>query len=168
MTDSLPTLSVTNSWQDLLQPPGRAALEAALPAYIQPRRWFGGKARGIAAAQLLDAIPIACGTAPASIAMVRVSYREGPPETYVLPLAYAAGARAEQFVRDRPHAVIAHIQCSDAEPGILYDALLDPGFCAALLALIAGGVRQAGTIGAIQGSPTSAFARLGGHDPNRL
>ena len=67
MTDSLPTLTITNSWHELFQPPGRAALEAALPAYIQPRRWFGGKARGIASAQLLDTIPIADAAEQATI-----------------------------------------------------------------------------------------------------
>jgi len=124
MTYSLTTLTIAGSWHDLFQPPGRATLEAALPAYIQPRRWFGGKARGIASARLLDTIPIAYDTEQASIAMVRVSYTEGLPDTYVLPLDYAAGARAEQLARDLPHAVIAHIQRADGERGVLYDALL--------------------------------------------
>ncbi len=166
MTDSLPTLTITNSWQELLQPLGQAALEAALPAYIQPRRWFGGKARGIASAQLIDTIPIPYRAEQATIAMVRVSYREGAPDIYVLPLACTSGARAEQLARDLPHAVIAHIQRAGGERGLLYDALLDPGFCAALLELIAGGRRQAGAIGAIQASPTSAFARLRNPDPS--
>src|SRR5262245_22676077 len=108
MTDPLPTLAITNSWHELLEPSGRTALEAALPAYIQPRRWFGGKARGIAAARLLDTIPIIYDAEQAVIAMVRVSYGEGSPDSYVLPLAYAAGARADQLASDLPHAVIAH------------------------------------------------------------
>src|SRR5215212_7792696 len=164
MTDSLPTLTIASKWQELLQLPGLTALEAALPAYIQPRRWFGGKARGIAAAQLIDTIPIAYGAVQATIAMVRVSYAEGTPDTYVLPLAFATGAPAEQLIRDLPHAVIAHIQGADDERGLLYDALLDRGFCAALLDLIATGGQQAGALGAIQASPTSAFARLSGPD----
>lgn len=168
MTHALPTLTIANSWQELLQPAGQAILEAVLPAYIQPRRWFGGKARSIAAAQLIDTIPIAYGAAQAVIAMVRVSYAEGMPDTYVLPLAFAIGARAEQLVRDLPHAVIAHIQAADDERGLLYDALLDRGFCAALLDLIATGGRQAGAAGAIQASPTSAFARLQGQDRTAL
>jgi trehalose synthase-fused probable maltokinase len=160
MSDSLPILTITNSWHELLQPPGRAALEAALPAYIQPRRWFGGKARGIASAQLLDTILVADAAAQATIAMVRVSYDAGPHDVYVLPLAYATGVRAEQLARDLPHAVIAHVQRAGAEPGLLYDALLDREFCATLLDLIAGGVRRVGAAGAIQGSFTSALARL--------
>ena len=96
--------------------------------------------------------------------MVRVSYSDGAPDTYVLPLACATGVHADQLARDVPHAVIAHIQVTGGERGVLYDALLDPGFCAALLELIAGGVRQAGAVGTIQASPTSAFARLRGSD----
>ncbi len=164
MTDSLPTLTITSSWKELIEPPHRATLEAALPAYIQPRRWFGGKARGIVSAQLLDTIPIAYGDQQAAITMVCVSYVEGAPDTYVLPLAGAIGAHAEQIARDLPHAVIAHIQGAGGERGVLYDALLDRGLCAALLELIAGGVRQAGAVGAIHASRTSAFARLRGND----
>jgi trehalose synthase-fused probable maltokinase len=162
MTDPLPTLTIANSWHELIQLPGSAELEAALPAYIQSRRWFGGKARGIAAAQLFDSIPIAAGDQQAVIAMVRVSYDEGAPDSYVLPLAYAAGARAAQLARDLPHAVIAQIQRAGGEPGVLYDALLNPDFCAALLEMIAAEQQQAGEVGAIQASPTSAFARLRG------
>jgi maltose alpha-D-glucosyltransferase/alpha-amylase len=79
-------------------------------------------------------------------------------------LAYASGARAEQLARDLPHAVIAHIQGADGERGVLYDALLDQGFCAALLDLIERDTKRQGMIGAIKGSPTSAFARLRGPD----
>ena len=168
MTDALPTLTIAGAWQELLQPAGQAALEARLPAYIQPRRWFGGKARGIASAQLIDTIPIAYATEQAIIALVRVSYSEGSQDTYVLPVAFAAGAQADQLARALPHAVIAHIQRTGGEHGVLYDALLDRGFCAALLELIAGGGRQAGAAGAIQASPTSAFARLCGPDRNAL
>jgi predicted trehalose synthase len=156
------TLSIANTWHELLQPPGRSALEAALPAYIQPRRWFGGKARGIAAAEIVDTIPIGYAGEHASIAMVRVSYDEGQPDTYVLPLAFAAAERAEQLARDLPHAVVARVARADGERGALYDALVDPGFCAALLDLIAAGGRLAGEPGAIQASSTSAFPRLRG------
>jgi maltose alpha-D-glucosyltransferase/alpha-amylase len=162
--DSIPHLSIAKTWHELLEPSGRAAFEAALPAYIQPRRWFGGKARGIASAQLLDAILIAYGSQQAAIAMVRVSYAEGPPDSYVLPLTYAAGAHADQLARDLPHAVIARVQGAGGASGVLYDALLEPDFCAALLELIESGRRQAGAAGAIQGSPTSAFARVRGSE----
>jgi maltose alpha-D-glucosyltransferase / alpha-amylase len=165
MTNSLSFLRVDQTWQELLQQPGQAALEAALPAYIQPRRWFGGKARGMETAQVIDRVPIAYEGAQATIALVRVSYSEGAPDTYVLPLAFAAGARAKELARDVPHVVVARVQQASGQPGVLYDALLEPGFCAALLQLIAGGERLAGEAGAIQASPTSVFARLRGPDP---
>jgi maltose alpha-D-glucosyltransferase/alpha-amylase len=164
MTDSFVTLTIADNWHELLRQPGRAALEAALPAYIQPRRWFGGKARGMEAAQVIDSIPIAYDGQQATIALVRVGYAEGSPDIYVLPLAFAAGARAEQLARDVPHAIVARVQQAGGQPGVLYDALLEPGFCAALLQLIAGGERLAGETGAIQASSTSAFARLRGPD----
>ncbi|HEU5099620.1 MAG TPA: putative maltokinase [Roseiflexaceae bacterium] len=162
MTNSLVTLTTTGNWTELLQPPGRADLEAALTAYIQPRRWFGGKARGMDAVQLIDSVPIAYGGKQAVVALARVAYGEGLPDTYVLPLAFAAGAGAEELARDVPHAIIARVERASGEHGVLYDALMEPGFCAALLELIAGGERRAGEVGAIQASPTSAFARLRG------
>jgi maltose alpha-D-glucosyltransferase / alpha-amylase len=164
MTNPLPTLAISNNWRELLQPAGRAALENLLPGYIQPRRWFGGKARSIASVQLLDSISIAYAGEQAAIAMVRIAYAEGPPDSYVLPLAYAAQARAEQLTRDLPHAVIAQIQGAESERGVLYDALLEPRFCAALLDLIERDAQQQGMNGTIKGSPTSAFARLRGPD----
>jgi len=167
MTDSISTLTVAGAWQELLLPPGRAALEAALPAYIRPRRWFGGKARGIKTAQLIDTIPISYGAEQAAIALVRVGYGDGPPDTYVLPLAFAAGTRAEILTHDVPHAVVARVQAG-GQPGVLYDALLEPGVCAALLQLIAAGGRLVGQAGAIQASPTSAFARLRGDADDKL
>ncbi|HJZ48245.1 MAG TPA: putative maltokinase [Roseiflexaceae bacterium] len=168
MTDSLVTITITDSWNELLQSPGRAALEAALPAYIQPRRWFGGKARGIASARIVDTIPISYAGAQASIAMVRVSYQEGEPDIYVLPLTFAPGDRAGQLVHELPHAVVARVAGPGAISGVLYDALLDRGLCAALLELIADSAQLAGQIGAIQASATSAFGRLRGADPARL
>jgi maltose alpha-D-glucosyltransferase/alpha-amylase len=168
MAESIPTLIIDNSWHDLLQPTGQGILEATLPGYILPRRWFGGKSRGISSAQLVDTIPIAYDIGQAAVAIVRVSYGEGSPDTYVLPLAYAAGAQAEQIARDMPHAAIAYVQRAAGERGLLYDALIDSGFCAALLALIAADARQAGASGAIQASATSAFAQLRGPDTTLL
>src|SRR5262245_13720401 len=104
MTNSLPILTVERDWEELLRAQGRAALEQALPAYIQPRRWFGGKARGIAAAQIVEAIPLSFGGELAYITLVRIQYAEGQPDTYVLPLAFADAARAAQLLANMPHA----------------------------------------------------------------
>jgi trehalose synthase-fused probable maltokinase len=149
----------------LLQPPGRAALEAILPAYILPRRWFGAKARRIASARVIEAIPLATGTGTAYLALIGLAYADGGGDTSVLPLALAAGAPAERLLADVPHAVLARTDGGAA--GVLYDASFDPAFCAALLELIAAGRVVVGEAGELRARPTSAFERLRG-DPAAL
>jgi len=160
MNDSLPTLTITNSWQELLRGAGRAGLEQVLPAYVQPRRWFGAKARQITAAQIVETIFVIAGAAGAALNMVRITYAEGQADTYVMPLAFAPTPRAEQLARELPHAVVARVQVAGAAAGVLYDPLVDADFCAALLELIASQGRLPGVTGELQASTTSAFARL--------
>jgi maltose alpha-D-glucosyltransferase/alpha-amylase len=76
---------------------------------------------------------------------LRVQYLETDPEHYVLPLAAAHDAEAERVLKDLPHAVVARLK--GEEPAVLYDATWDPGFCAALLAMMAGGQSFAGNEG---------------------
>ena len=54
------TLSVSGSWESLLEGEGRAALEALLPEYVRARRWFRSKARPLRSVQILDALHVPC------------------------------------------------------------------------------------------------------------
>ena len=66
-----------------------AELTASLPAYMKQQRWFRSKARRIKAAAIADIAPFGNGAASYYLALVRVEYEEGSPETYYLPLATA-------------------------------------------------------------------------------
>ena len=60
-TASLPDVSalkVSGAWETVFQGAAKAALEAALPRYLMPRRWFGAKARTIRGIGIVEAIPI--------------------------------------------------------------------------------------------------------------
>jgi maltose alpha-D-glucosyltransferase/alpha-amylase len=59
-----------------------AELEGTLPSYLRAQRWFGGRSRYVTEARVVDSVPLA----EAVVQMVEVRYREGDPETYVLPL----------------------------------------------------------------------------------
>jgi maltose alpha-D-glucosyltransferase/alpha-amylase len=155
MTYSLPILTIAGAWDELLRGSGRAALEQILPAYIQPRRWFGGKARGIASAQIVEAIRVT----PAYLTMVRLAYADGGHDTYMLPLTSASGAEAERLLSELPHAAIARL----SDGGVLYDALFNETFCGALLDMISEGRQTRAESGELRGNPTSAFERLRGH-----
>ncbi|MBK9712478.1 MAG: putative maltokinase [Kouleothrix sp.] len=161
MYADLPTLTTAANWADLLDGAGQAALEAILPGYIHPRRWFGSKSRRLAAARIVEAIGLPDGAARAYLALVRLTYVEGDGETYVLPLAFATGAPAERLLRDLPHAAIARLDAGGTS-GVLHDALFDRELCGALLDLIGGRGRLAGAGGELIGTTTRAFEQLRG------
>src|SRR5262245_55423704 len=112
-----------------------AAASAALAGDLPSRRWFGDKARAIAGVVPLDhaALPGTAGV----VALFRVEFAEGPPETYCVPVMPAPGDGA-----DRPHA----------------DALDDPAFCAALAEQIRLGAVLKGRHGRFRFTPTAALS----------
>jgi maltose alpha-D-glucosyltransferase/alpha-amylase len=154
---ALPQLPSSGSWEELLQPAGWPALEQALPGYMRARRWFGGKARPVESTRVQAAMPLPYAGAAAYLALVRVGYADGEPETYVLPLAFADAARAAALARDLPHALVARVG-----GGALFDPLYDAEFCAALLGLVESEARIPSPDGELVASTTPAFAELRG------
>jgi maltose alpha-D-glucosyltransferase/alpha-amylase len=150
-------LTAAGSWETLLRPGGRAALEESLPDYLRRRRWFGGKAREIKGVKVVDSAPIDGATRP-HWTLIRVEYVEGEPENYLLPLAFASAQRADAISRDSPAAVVAEV--NGASEGILFDALYDPGFADALLAGIERRRRWKGERGEFVATHTPAFRRI--------
>jgi maltose alpha-D-glucosyltransferase/alpha-amylase len=148
----LPSLVVEGDWQAVLRDIGRSArLADILPAHLRQRRWFRGKARHIRAVRILDAVPVARELNAAYITLVQLDYVEGEGETYVLPLAFAAGEQADRVQREQPRALIAYLRATGVE-GILYDPSAEQGFGAALLALIAERRRVKGVHGELRSS----------------
>ncbi len=157
----LPTISVAQRWQEVLAGRSRTALQRLLPAYIRERRWFGAKARTIKAVTVVDAIPVPLPPTDAVLALINVEYVEGDPQVYALPLTLRTGARADEVVRDLPHAAVARIETDSAEGGgILCDALVEKEFNEALLGLVAKRRRLRGTAGELSAWPTRAFRKL--------
>jgi maltose alpha-D-glucosyltransferase/alpha-amylase len=156
-------LRVRGAWRAVLEGRQRSALEAQLPALLEARRWFAGKARGARATQILDVVAIGEGAVEASLALVRVEHAEGSAETYALPLSFAGGTRADELRRERPHAVFAELEIDGMEGaarGALIDALEDPGVCDALLHAIRRRRRLRGARGVLAGVRTQAFEAL--------
>jgi maltose alpha-D-glucosyltransferase / alpha-amylase len=161
-----PVLTGVGALGDLLGGRAGAALLRLLPDYLRGRRWFGGKARRIRDVQLLDPVPIAIDGVEAAIAVLQVDYREGEPDTYVLPLALADDEEAERIVREAPQALVARVEGpGDHSRRVLYDALYDRRFDAALLDLMAGRGRLRGSRGQVQAEATPALRGLRGKGP---
>ncbi|MBC5772657.1 maltose alpha-D-glucosyltransferase [Pontibacter sp. KCTC 32443] len=107
-----------------------------LPQYILNRRWFGGKARTVQRMQVVDHVPLQVGEHGAAILIVEVSYNEGLPEMYQLPIAFANKEQEQELINGQPASVIARVT-HNGEEGILYDALYKEEFRQLLLQLIA-------------------------------
>jgi maltose alpha-D-glucosyltransferase / alpha-amylase len=165
---ALPEIRVTDGWDSVLLGSARERLESVLLGYVKQRRWFAGKARRLKNAQILEAIPVP-GADGACLVTVLVSYAEGDPDTYLVPMDYATAAEAPQIIERWPHAAIAWLRTNGEEQrGLLYDALWPPGFAETLLANIARRRRSTSPTGTLVGSTTKAFTRLRGPETIKL
>ena len=148
----------------------RQKLESLLPGYLPHCRWFRAKARSIAGVQITDMVPMSEGPAAPRLALLNVEYSNAEPETYLLPLAIATGARARDVRSQWPQQVLAEVTGSmrngDGD-GVLYDAVVDPEFLSSLLDMIASRRRHRASMGELLPGATEAFHQLRG-DPGSL
>jgi maltose alpha-D-glucosyltransferase/alpha-amylase len=166
---ALPELRVVGSWETALNGAAKERLETILVGYVRHRRWFAGKARRLKSAQISDLVPVPGAVGGAYVADVVISYAEGDPDTYQLPLAYANTAEAPHILERWPHSAIAWVRLHGEEGrGLIYDALGPPAFAEAVLGAIARRRRAAGGRGTLIGSTTRAFVRLRGPETVRL
>ncbi len=165
----LPEIRVTVDWDSALFGVARERLENVLLAWVSQRRWFAGKARRLKSARIADAVLVPGFDKAAYLTQVVISYAEGDPETYLLPLAYADPVEAQQILERSPHVGVAWVRAKEEEHrGLLYDAFGAPGLTEALLASIARRRHSTGQAGTLVGSTTQAFARLRGPDSVQL
>ncbi len=150
----VPTLDVDGGWDTLFEYETRVVLEELFPAYLKRCRWFGGKGRPIQSVKMAETIPV---SESASITLLQVNYREGEPETYMLPLAYGTGEMTKTLP---PQAVVAMIQ-GEQEEGVLFDAIFDRDFCAAMLKAMGRRRSFTGTSGTLSAQSNSVFRKLG-------
>jgi maltose alpha-D-glucosyltransferase/alpha-amylase len=158
-------LEIADSWENILYGRARAALERAFPDYLLTCRWFGGKAQPIRSVRNVDIVPFSIDSVTAFFTTWEVQYTGGPPETYLLPLAFAAGDRAFELRQTHPQSVVAQLKIKDKSvetEGVLYDALYDPQFCKALLASVKRGRRLKGDNAEIHAQPSKSFRTLAG------
>ena len=166
---SVPEIRVAGDWESAFVGAAKERLDAVLLGYVRNRRWFGGKARRLKSAQISDLVPVPGAVGGAYVAAVVISYAEGDPDTYQIPLAYANHAEAPHILERWPHSAIAWLRVQGEEGrGLLYDALGPPAFAEAVLGAIARRRRATGARGTLVGSTTRAFNRLRGPATVRL
>lgn len=186
----LPTLVVAGKWQNIFsQPQLKGMLESTLADYLYSCRWFGGKARVVQSAHIVEVMPVSyqpqtakvlsagqkdgasSGThdlvtssgIDARMIWLQVDYTQGESQTYLLLLAYAEGEQATHLLADMPQATIARLQLpGKQEVGVLYEAMADKNFLPFPLDAIAHDRRYKGMVGELMAKATDVFQQLRG------
>jgi maltose alpha-D-glucosyltransferase/alpha-amylase len=157
----VPTLRTIGAWDAALDEPTRGELERVLPRFLIRQRWFGAKGRRIATASITDAIRIQ-DEAPDGVyglfALVEVTFTDGEPATYALPLV---GRRDGDDIG--PESVVARIETPDGQ-WLLIDGLRDAGLAAALLEMVERRRVARGRHRRLAGTRAEGFAKLRGDD----
>jgi len=155
-----PVISVGRSWTNVFE--GRACerlLDEALTEFLGRSRWFGGKARTIRKITIYEDVPFGSGSSMVHLLILRVSYVEGAPEGYLLPLGFAGGDRMRQILDEFPGAAVARLK-AEGEEGILYDAVYDEALRSHFLEMIAGRKQLKGFRGRFIAYPGKSFKRI--------
>ncbi|WP_374163936.1 maltose alpha-D-glucosyltransferase [Arcticibacter sp. MXS-1] len=110
-------------WKDLVEEAALEELEnEILPSYLMKMRWFGGKGRGLERIRIIDHASIPAPDNNILILLLEVSYQNGLPDTYQLPVAFGRGDFSYRIKDTCPQSVISGIRLA-GEEGVLYDAI---------------------------------------------
>ena len=154
---AVPTIRMQPNLGTLLAGDQRKIIEReVLPGYVRNRRWFASKARSISGLHVAEQVAISSQPGSGEIWFIEVTYRDGAPETYTLPVQITRGDAAREVAQTAPYAVIARFEGS--EETILQDAVWDAGFREILFRTMAGQQRLRGGSGEIVGISGTALA----------
>jgi len=161
--DHLPSFFMGVAWDTLLEGNVRTLIEReALVPFLLRQRWFGGKARAIRAARVIDWGLAERGPHPLFLTIVEVEYHDGGRERYFVPLSIITDGAADALLANASHLAMARV--TGARKGLVADAVGDERFGAALLRLLdrTDASTKRGIIRALR---TSAFSALRGEGP---
>jgi maltose alpha-D-glucosyltransferase/alpha-amylase len=140
-----------SGWAEFINTGGSSILEQALLNWLPRKRWFGAKTHKIQSvrvrnwvdlasdAKAQDCLPnesIARAAIPTALFFFDVSYFDGSPDVYQIPLAVSTDAALDEISAHQPESIIARLTTASG-PAILHDATVSEAFHHALLSLIA-------------------------------
>ncbi len=133
---AMPELKVSRQWESVFDSGRNGKLEEdVLPRYLKTCRWFGGKGQTIQDLVIEENIPVPIDGVNVHLLNIRVTYSDGVPEKYLLPVFFAKGGEA-RIIRERhPAGIIASMTVGN-EQGVLYDAVHHAAFQITLLKMI--------------------------------
>jgi maltose alpha-D-glucosyltransferase/alpha-amylase len=140
-----------NGWAQFIAGGGSAILEPALLDWLPRQRWFGAKTHKIESVRVRNWVELAPdakaaarstndttepATVPSALFFFDVTFFNGPPDAYQVPLAVSTGAALDEIAAHQPESIIARLT-TIAGPAILHDATVSEEFQHELLSLIA-------------------------------
>ncbi len=152
-----PEIRVPGRWPAVLERSARRQLDDAVARFLPSRRWFAGKSRGIRRVVLDDAvrIPGPRRREAGYLCLFRVEYREGEPDTYVVPLV----ARPPADAARPPATTIAMLETQEGRLALL-DGADDPQLATALLQMLRRGRRVGGLAGSLATTRSRELRRI--------
>jgi maltose alpha-D-glucosyltransferase/alpha-amylase len=110
----LPQCRISGGPDQLFSGKPRDVLQQALEPFLKRHRWFPRTGRDVDAVELLDSIPVPSSPAqaPARLLLTSVRYKEGEPESYLLPVVLAQQEQASNILGDHPAAGILELETS--------------------------------------------------------
>jgi maltose alpha-D-glucosyltransferase/alpha-amylase len=132
----IPELTVEGSWERVFRGKTKEKLERdILPGYISGTRWFAGKARRLQKIEIKEHVPVGRNSADTRIIFLKVDYKEGVSETYILPVSFCTDDKAKKIMEEKPFEIISRIRLKNVE-GILFDGIYNNDFHKELLNMI--------------------------------
>jgi maltose alpha-D-glucosyltransferase/alpha-amylase len=146
------TIERPRSLAALAGTPRAAELATALAEWMAERRWYRGHGRRMRSSRIADVIPASGAEGRIALVLFQVTYSDGDPELYSIPLAIT-----EQTDREAdPNDTVAWLLNGQEPAGAIVDASGDPAFVAWLVGVMAGRRRISGRAGTLIGWPTAA------------
>ncbi len=136
----LQTFVVPDGWQSLLQSGNQVTLTGRiLPEFLPTRRWFAAKGQTIRSVRLVDETILPAGRDGMLMACIAVDTDDGREHLYQMPMGAAWETKTDDPLMRLQAATLARVRTRN-RVGVLYDAMADAPFTAAVLDAIKSGL----------------------------
>ena len=134
-------------WEDMLKGRnGERFCGIVMPRYLQRVFWFRGKGRVIRQISVIDSCRLGQDDHLYVLILLQVTYSEGSPEIYQIPLTWISGERLQAQAERHPLATITTLSLGEVE-GVLCDAIYFEEFRECLFDLMSGRTKMHGISG---------------------
>jgi maltose alpha-D-glucosyltransferase/alpha-amylase len=158
---SVPNVVVRNTWEQVFSDESDQ-LTQLLPGYLQGSRYYQDWPRTVKTARVRESFRLANVEPLTYLLVLDVDYGSGDSGAYLVPLAFASDAKANEVLDRWPDEVLARVRArTGGAEGVLYNALLEPSFCTGLVELMSRGTKTWGTAnGELLATPLANFQEL--------